>query len=160
MAISEEQFAATRQELANNATEFSNQLLQLAVIIDADLSQAIRAGVLDVYKSITLRSPVKTGAYRASNSIANHEPAAGEDVVVGTKGVTISAPNKSSFKWKVGDGDIWLFNNLPYAERIENGWSKQAPAGVYRLALQQITYSIQQEIAKYGSLSSTGGGEE
>lgn len=26
--------------------------------------------------------------------------------------------------------EYWLTNNLPYAERIENGWSSQAPAGV------------------------------
>lgn len=29
-----------------------------------------------------------------------------------------------------GDGTIYLVNNLPYSERIEGGWSKQAPTGV------------------------------
>lgn len=27
-------------------------------------------------------------------------------------------------------GVHWIANNLPYAERIENGWSRQAPQGI------------------------------
>jgi hypothetical protein len=30
-------------------------------------------------------------------------------------------------------GVHWIANNLPYAQRIENGWSTQAPAGIVGL---------------------------
>ena len=148
---------AMRKELTSNAAAFSVQLTQLAVFIDAEIGQAIRKGVLDVYGNITKRSPVDTGAYRASNSIANHDLSPDEDVVMGTKGTVLPAPNKSGWRWKVGDGDIFLFNNVPYAERLENGWSKQAPQGIYRLALQEFTQFFQQEVAKMKSLLPTGG---
>ena len=35
-------------------------------------------------------------------------------------------------------GTIWIFNNVPYAERLENGWSSQAPAGVVAVTLAEI----------------------
>ncbi|MFA5208599.1 HK97 gp10 family phage protein [Shewanella sp.] len=150
------------EELASNAEAFSQQLRKMAVVIDAEISAAIRKGVLDVYKSITKRSPVLTGVYRASNSIANHDPSPEEGVVkkVMKKGEVLPSPQIPNWTWKVGDGDIWLFNNVPYAERIENGWSKvKAPQGVYRLALQEITLALAQAIQKSKILTSTGGAE-
>ena len=35
-------------------------------------------------------------------------------------------------------GVIWLFNNVPYIGRLENGWSSQAPNGMVRLALASV----------------------
>ena len=156
MAFDESAFAAVREELADNAADFSEQLREMAAFIDAEISTVVRKSVLDVYKNITKRSPVDTGVYRASHSIANHEPAPDEDVVKREEGQTLSVPNKSDWRWKAGDGDIYLFNNVPYAERIENGWSKQAPLGVYRVALQEFTQFLQQEIAKMKSLLPSG----
>jgi len=34
-------------------------------------------------------------------------------------------------------GVIFLCNNLPYATRLENGWSSQAPSGMVRLSVVQ-----------------------
>lgn len=33
---------------------------------------------------------------------------------------------------------IWLFNNVPYAERLEDGWSTVAPDGVVNVAIRQL----------------------
>lgn len=151
--------AELQRELSNSAAEFSNSLRQLAVAIDGDVSKTIRVGVLRAFRNIIKRSPVKTGAYRGSHGIANAEPSGGEGIVKGKKGETIPPPSPN-WTWKVGDGDIWLYNNLPYAERIENGWSKQAPAGVYGMALVEITQFINVELAKYPVLSPAGGGGE
>ncbi|MFA6946481.1 MAG: HK97 gp10 family phage protein [Pedobacter sp.] len=153
-----------QEELAQNAAGFSSQLQQLAVLIDAEISQAFRKGVLDVHRNITKRSPVDTGAYRASNAIANLEPSEGEGVVKGVKDQeipeSVALQKAMAWTWKVGDGDIWLFNNLPYAERLENGWSKQAPMGIYRLALQEMMLFLYKEIQKMKTLVPTGGGTE
>lgn len=154
--------AVLSEDMANTAAEFSNQLRQIAVLVDAELSQAIRKGVLDVFRSIVQRSPVDTGAYRASHGIANMSPAGDEDIVKGKKGQKISASvalsRGSRWTWKVGDGDIYIFNNLPYAERIENGWSQtQAPNGVYRIALIEVTYFLNKELAKLKTIVPSGG---
>jgi hypothetical protein len=146
--------------LAANAEYFSQQLKQLAVAIDADIGKVIRTGVLKAYGNIIKRSPVDTGAYRGSHGIANAEPSGTEGIVKGKKGSKLPPPSAKNWTWKVGDGDIWLYNNVPYAERIENGWSQQAPAGVYGMALYEITQFINQELAKYPALGPMGGGGE
>jgi len=150
-----------KEELAQSASEFSKQLRDIAVLVNAELSQAIRKGVFDVFHSIIKRSPVDTGAYRASHGIANMEPAGDEEIVKGKKGEKISAEvalsKGSRWTWRVGDGDIYLFNNLPYAERIENGWSKQQPAGVYRVALVEITFALNKQLAKLKTMEPYGG---
>jgi hypothetical protein len=153
--------AALQAELSQNASQFSQSLRQLAAAIDADISKVIRNGVLRAFKAIIKRSPVDTGAYRGSHGIANMEPAGNEKIVKGKKGSVIPPATAGNWTWKVGDGDIWLYNNVPYAERLENGWSKtQAPQGIYRQAIPEITNFINQELAKYPSLAPTGGGGE
>lgn len=39
-------------------------------------------------------------------------------------------------------GVIWIFNNLPYIVRLENGWSRQAPSGMVQLSVQEMQSSI------------------
>lgn len=152
---------ALGDELAQGADQFSDQLRQIAVLVNAEISTAIRKGVLDVFRNIIKRSPVDTGAYRASHGIANMEPAKNEDVVKGKKGQVIDASvalaKLANWTWKVGDGDIYIFNNLPYAERIENGWSKKAPAGCYRVALAEMVQFLNKELAKLKTVDPMGG---
>lgn len=33
---------------------------------------------------------------------------------------------------------VYIVNGLPYAERLENGWSKQAPLGMVALTVQEL----------------------
>ena len=33
---------------------------------------------------------------------------------------------------------IYIQNNLPYANRLENGWSNQAPAGMVALTIAEV----------------------
>lgn len=133
---------------AKTAREFSRNLLKLADEVDMDVATVTRKEVLKLYKNIIVRSPVKSGVYRASHGIANIEPQGTENVAVALEGKTVddmwvgpvlSAPTTPPWTWKIGDGTIWLYNNVPYAERIEDGWStKNAPQGVYREALLEF----------------------
>jgi hypothetical protein len=36
----------------------------------------------------------------------------------------------------------YIQNNLPYAQRLEDGWSKQAPAGMVALSLAELQAEI------------------
>ena len=36
-----------------------------------------------------------------------------------------------------GTVHVWI-NNLPYAQRLEDGWSKQAPSGMVGLAVREF----------------------
>jgi hypothetical protein len=145
-------FSLLRDELQESAAAFSSALENLAVVINADISKVIRKSILDVEKNIVKRSPVDTGAYRASHGIANIEPDDEQGIVNADDGQHIPKPPLPPFDWKIGDGDIWLFNNQPYAEPLEVGHSGQAPQGVYRLAIPEFTQSFNQEVAKTQTL--------
>jgi len=37
---------------------------------------------------------------------------------------------------------IWIFNNVPYAQRLEQGWSSQAPGGIVSVTLAEVEAGI------------------
>lgn len=39
-------------------------------------------------------------------------------------------------------GVIWIFNNLPYMVRLENGWSRQAPQGMVQLSVIEVDSAV------------------
>jgi len=141
-------------ELTTSANEFSSQLKEAAEALNGDVSKIIRASILRVYANIIKRSPVDTGAYRASHGIANFDP--GDTVGIKKninakkdkdgKCINPLSKEKVAWSWKLGDGNIWLYNNLPYAERLEQGWSSQAPLGIYMMALMEIGAYLQLDV--------------
>jgi hypothetical protein len=140
-----------RDDISASAADFSKALTELGKAYEKDVGAIIRWTVLKVFRNIVKRSPVLTGTYRGSHAISNIEPVlndvTGAQNVKKGKGLKVPVP-EATWIWKVGDGNIWIYNNLPYAERLENGWSKQAPAGVYRLALREVTVFLNQKTAQ------------
>ena len=96
-----------------------------------DMRQARRTIILDVATAVIDGTPVKTGALRGSwqgsieapilDSIPRLDPS-GELPKAQVASLPVSLSN-----------DIYLANSLPYAERIEYGYSQQAPAGMVRV---------------------------
>jgi hypothetical protein len=148
--------AQSAERLAKSADEFNLQLEALVVAVHGDLGQIVRATVLKLFRKIVFNSPVDTGTYRASHGIRNGDPgddkAANVEYPAGTKNGS-SAPATSrarSWFWEPGMGPIYIFNNLPYAERIELGWSSQkAPDGVYAKSMSEFDSIWNEELAKY-----------
>lgn len=95
---------------------------------------AVKSFVRDIYNGAVNRSPVYTGSYRASWRIGVGSP--DESV---TNGGSPTAPlGKPVFYWPKGfvlGQTVYVSNNQPYAQRIERGWSGQAPGGVLALAV-------------------------
>lgn len=40
----------------------------------------------------------------------------------------------------------WIANNLPYIERLETGWSKQAPQGMLRLTVTEFEQTVRDAV--------------
>ncbi len=134
------------------AQEFSWTLGKLALAYDKAFAAVVRKTVFDLFASIIRRSPVDTGTYRASHGIANHFPGDAEGIVIYEKGndpgEMAALAQYAGWTWKPGDGDIYIFNNLPYAEPIESGHSGKAPQGVYRQAMTEINGVMQKNISQ------------
>jgi hypothetical protein len=87
---------------------------------------------------VVKKSPVDTGRFRANHQVTTGAPAGGDledtdkdgnGTIGNGNGTIVAAPPF---------GVVYITNNLPYAEAIENGHSGQAPAGVYELTFQEL----------------------
>lgn len=109
----------------------------------------VRKLAFDGFSMLLKRSPVDTGRFRANWRIGIN----GADLTTTpepqkapTPGSPLAGPEStaatvaiSTAKW---GGQIVLSNNLPYAEPLEKGWSKQAPNGVLQVTLIELKTSF------------------
>ena len=108
----------------------------------------MRSVSLKLFSAIIKASPVDTGRFRgnwqttgvtpATGLIAGVDPTGGKAVNSAATFIT-NAPGWDTFT---------LTNNLPYAERLEYGWSKQAPVGMVRVNIARFQQLINEEAAK------------
>ncbi len=104
----------------------------------------IKQTILDTHNTILVKSPVDSGIYRASNFIgvdADSDEVATSSTARSYEGLDVDdRPRKYIF-----------YNNVPYAERLENGHSQQAPDGIYypsALAMREFIRRNGGEFAK------------
>ncbi|WPP68971.1 HK97 gp10 family phage protein [Acinetobacter pittii] len=104
-----------------------------------DVSKAaedqVKKITMDTVQSLVVSSPVDTGAYRASHIISI---GSGDFGVRGPETNAVQDAAIQAVKFKLGNL-IYIQNNQPYAERLENGWSDQAPQGIYSTTFTYIT---------------------
>ena len=87
----------------------------------------LRASVLETDSLLKQASPVDTGRFRASWQVGENAAPGG----IAPQGNYPSAPPLSRVGYQQERiGNVYsVHNNLPYAEPLANGSSKQAPAG-------------------------------
>lgn len=98
---------------------------------------------LELFSNIIYKSPVLTGRFRANwnCSIGSPDLSTSESTDPSGSGA-ISKATSTVVSYTLNDQSAFLTNNLPYAERLENGWSKQAPNGMVRLSVMEIENSV------------------
>ncbi len=107
---------------------------------------------LDLMNRIVLKTPVDTGRARGNWQLTQRSPA--EDMVPETSANVSSSETPPSAILKeaeqtasgsqLGD-DIWISNNLPYIEALEEGHSQQAPHGMVALSLAEAEQGLELE---------------
>lgn len=96
----------------------------------AGLREARKEALLDIGTAIIAETPVKTGA-----CMSNWQSSIGEAKEGKLPIRPLSAPIaelKETLEKLDGDQTFVMRNNLPYATRLEFGWSAQAPEGMVR----------------------------
>ncbi|EDQ2321255.1 HK97 gp10 family phage protein [Salmonella enterica subsp. enterica] len=108
----------------------------------------MRAVSLKLFSAIIKSSPVDTGRFRGNWQTTGATPATG--LIAGVDPTGNKAVNNASTY--IGSTPNWyeftLTNNLPYAERLEYGWSKQAPVGMVRVNIARFNTLLNEEAAK------------
>lgn len=104
---------------------------------------------LELMNRIVLMTPVDTGRARGNWQLTQRSPAEGEisenDANVSSSDTPPSAIMKQAEQTASGSqpgDDIWISNNLPYIEMLEEGTSRQAPHGMVALALVEVEQGL------------------
>ena len=118
-----------------------------------DLSKAIEKAVaqqetiarkiaISTFQKVIEMSPVDTGRFRAnwncSIGSADLSTSASTD-----QSKAVADATRTPLEWKPLEGkSLFLTNSLPYAQRLEEGYSGQAPQGMVRLSIQSAMLGI------------------
>lgn len=122
-------------------SQFSSRMARIASNVAEHADQAVRKAALACDQAVVTSTPVDTGRARA-----NWIPAldvASSDVLDAPESPGVAAQQAIDAAQSVAagyDGDrhasIHITNNLPYIERLNDGWSAQAPAGFVQTGVQ------------------------
>ena len=100
----------------------------------------VRKATLDLFAAAVRRSPVDTGRFKANWNVAYGAPAV--SVTNSTNSGRADTETRKALTLPVG-GVVYLTNSLPYAMRLEYGWSKrQAPLGMVRVTAREWTAKV------------------
>lgn len=117
---------------------WTNKPTNFAIEVLKDADDHLKKIVGDTLQQVVVRSPVMDGEFRASHKVTLDSPQnsyeKGFDLSGGT---TLAEGLKVASTAKIG-GLVYIQTLSPYGTRLENGWSQQAPNGVYSLSFQSV----------------------
>ncbi len=100
----------------------------------------VRKVMLETFTKVIYKSPVDTGRFRANWTIGYGSPnRTTTEATDKTGGATVGKIAAEVAAVKLDGKSIYLTNSLPYSLRLENGYSQQAPQGVVKLTLMEIS---------------------
>ncbi len=120
--------------------------LNLAKQIEAAKDKAesiVKVTMIELFNRVIQKSPVDTGRFRANWNCSIGSPDLSTSQAIDPSGSgAISKATSTVVSYTLNGQSVFLTNNLPYADRLENGWSKQAPNGMVRLSVMEIQNSV------------------
>src|SRR5262245_29124586 len=111
--------------------------------INAERANAIHGGmsIRKANSTFGLHAPkgYVGGRFRGNWQVSIGEPITDELPRIDPNGALTIAAGSSVLKDAPAGIPIFIVNNLPYAQRLEYGWSKQAPAGMVRVTVAELS---------------------
>jgi hypothetical protein len=114
--------------------DFSKQVQAIVEKTKVRMDIVVRKLCLDMFSDIMIASPVLTGAFRGNWMLSVGQPVFSADKTKTLKedNAALEATNAAVAgmgKEAIGSVIYWT-NSMPYAYRLEHGWSKKAPNGM------------------------------
>lgn len=125
---------------------FTADISKFVAKANGNVDQVVRKVTLDLARSVVLKSPVDTGRFRANwvFGVGAINTQTTDAVDKGGQG-TLSQLAASIGASKAG-GQTYISNSLPYAERLEYGWSQQAASGMVRVTLAEFDAYVRRAV--------------
>lgn len=102
-----------------------------------DIDEVTVKSVLEVRNRLIVNSPVDRGHFRGNWQYGLDQGPVDENETGGTSERPAPPPPLPRISAKAAGHVHYLVNNVPYANRIEDGHSGQAPAGVVALRIAE-----------------------
>jgi len=140
---------------------FALDLQNFAKKAGARADHAVGGIVVAIINKVDERSPVGDakywkhpppkgyvgGHFRANNQIGVGSAPGGVIAGVDPSGDRVRARFSAAVPEDAAGKVYWLVNNTPYGRRLENGWSRQAPQGVYALTVLEFDAFVAAAVA-------------
>lgn len=113
---------------------FSRELKLAVDQVQSDVDEVFAEAVARTFNRVVLITPVDTGQAQASWLVgATNDGRTGNEVL-----------NVTPADIKPFEGNVLLYANLPYIERLEDGYSDQAPSGMVKIAVGEWAKTVRQ----------------
>lgn len=104
-------------------------------------TKARNAAAIAFVARVVPRVPVDTGRARANwNAAAGALDTSTDQERYDPDGTKTALRLKRVINSLPKGGSLFISNHLPYARRLENGWSQQAPSGFMTLTAAEVAY--------------------
>ena len=132
-------------------SSFADQLRIFEAKTIDKMSRVARKITLDAFSGCIMMSPVDTGRFRGNwQTAVGQEPSGTVDLLDPSGNVVIAKVSGAVAGMQIGDV-VYMVNNLPYAQPLEDGSSSQAPNGMVKLTVQRFQPIAQEAIRLIGA---------
>ncbi len=115
--------------------QFSKRIRDVAKGVEPGVDEVVRRFALVANQTVIMATPVDTGRARANWQISIGSPMTDETGSTDAQGaLSRNAETIGTHRASAGQ-ELYLQNNVPYIERLNEGWSAQAGAGFVEKAL-------------------------
>lgn len=125
-----------------------DQLSKILGRVQTQMETTVRESIREVGHRLVDRSPVDSGKFinnwKGSEGSINTDTSSEPDKSGAASHASVDAVADN---WTPGE-TVYITSSLPYAERIERGWSGGAPKGVVGLTATEFGDILQEQLRK------------
>lgn len=114
---------------------FADDVKRFALDVRGESDKVVRTATLELFSGIIRSTPVDTGRARGNWQTSVGQPQGG---TLERTGMDAALAEVQATVPEGAGQLVYLSNNLPYIERLENGWSQQAPIGMVRINVDRV----------------------
>lgn len=114
-----------------------------ADVVEEDLTKRMRSISLAMLQEIVLRSPVDTGLFRNNHVVTILSPTYTPTLETDVSGAGAITRGLTAMTGLEPYTVVYIQNNLAYAQKLEDGHSKQAPpGGIYAASFHGVSQAF------------------
>jgi hypothetical protein len=127
--------------MASDFNRLAKDMAGVAKRVEAGGNKVVRKASLQILSNVTLATPVDTGRARANWITSINSRSQLQRPTIISAGASVSE-GASLIRATVAGSVVYIQNNLPYINRLNNGWSQRAPAGFVERAIRNALSAL------------------